>query len=128
MGVETTALGYAPRLNFCYADVKSCSGDDELVVEEVMSEWWGCRALMQKLIDTVELPAAEEPASAILSLPDDVMTMVFAQLPRQSLAMARRVCSSWKRVAEQPELASLRRKVQIQTNFLHSYRSLSIVP
>jgi len=129
MGVEThvtlTGLGYAPklpsRLNLCFEDVaelhesnghgKSCA-DDEFVIEEVLSEWWGCRALMQKFVDTVELPAEEDGASSdILSLPDDVMTMIFAQLPRQSLAMVRRVCSSWKRVAEQQELASLRLKV-----------------
>lgn len=56
---------------------------------------------------------AEEKKSAppILALPDDVMTLVFAQLPRHSLVMARSVCSSWKRVVEQQELASLRRKV-----------------
>lgn len=155
MGVETHATtlmspGYAPklpsRLNLCIENaaelqqkrgesngnghglggrVKSCV-DDELVIEEVLSEWWGCRALMQRIVDHTEelvLPAAaaeleaaagddDGPPSGVLSLPDDVTTMIFAQLPRQSLAMARRVCSSWKRVAEQQELASMRRKVR----------------
>lgn len=73
------------------------------VGELMLSEWCG-RALMQR-------KDAEEKGAPILGLPDDVMTLVFARLPRQSLVMARLVCSSWKRVAEQQELASLRRKV-----------------
>lgn len=134
--VTLMSLGYAPkpsRLNLNFEDVElresngvhdrvksCCAADDEFVIEEVLSEWWGCRALMQRIVDADELPEEEtgdDEASGILSLPDDVMTMILAQLPRQSLAMARRVCSSWKRVAEQQELASLRRKVQIHTNF-----------
>jgi hypothetical protein len=83
------------------------SVDDK--VEEVLSEWWGCREVMQR----TESALGEDAGSPapILRLPDDVMTLIFAQLPRQSLAMTRLVCSSWKRVAEQQELASLRRKV-----------------
>jgi hypothetical protein len=72
-------------------------------VGELLSEWCG-RALMQRT-------DAEEKGAPMLGLPDDVMTLVFARLPRQSLVAARLVCSSWKRVAEQQELASLRRKV-----------------
>lgn len=83
------------------------SVDDE--VEEVLSEWWGCREVMQK---TESVLGEEGGAAPILGLPDDVMTLIFAQLPRQSLTMTRLVCSSWKRVAEQQEIASLRRKVK----------------
>lgn len=136
MGVESVPLrnlGYAPklpsRLNLRFEDVelresnghgKTCA-DDALMIEDVLSEWWGCRALMQKFVDTVQLPAAKDNGghSDVLSLPDDVMTMILAQLPRQSLAMARRVCSSWKRVAEQQELASLRCKMGVAEGWIY---------
>ena len=89
--------------------VKSVDGD----VEEVLSDWWGCRELMQRPTES-EL-GGDGGEAGILGLPDDVMTLIFVQLPRQSLAMTRLVCSSWKRVAEQQEIASLRRKVQLST-------------
>lgn len=62
-------------------------------------------------------------SAPVLGLPDDVMTLVFAQLPRHSLVMARLVCTSWKRVAEQQELALLRRKVALFSTLyrLHSF-------
>lgn len=91
----------------------SCCDADEVVG---LSDWWGSRALKQKL---VAAQPAEPAGSDILSLPDDVMTMIFALLPRQSVAMARRVCSSWKRVAEQQELASLRRKMGVAEGWIY---------
>ncbi|KAG0608262.1 hypothetical protein M758_8G092300 [Ceratodon purpureus] len=96
--------------------VKESEGQSLKAVEEdvgelVLSEWCG-RAMMQRT-------DAEEKGAPILGLPDDVMTLVFARLPRQSLVMARLVCSSWKRVAEQQELASLRRKMGVAEGWMY---------
>ena len=100
--------------------LKESEGLVKAVEDDVgeLAEWWG-RALLKKT-DT------EEKGTPILGLPDDVMTLVLARLPRQSLAMARLVCSSWKRVAEQQELASLRRKVNNSFPWLlHFYNFIS---
>ncbi|KAG0602021.1 hypothetical protein M758_11G155300 [Ceratodon purpureus] len=116
------------RLSFCVADTdldliqfkENCDGhglksvDDE--VEEVLSEWWGCREVMQR---TESVLGDEGEAAPILGLPDDVMTLIFARLPRKSLAITRLVCSSWKRVAEQQELASLRRKMGVAEGWIY---------
>lgn len=76
---------------------------------------------VQRIADARE--SESKGASApVLALPDDVMLRVLALLPRQSLVMARAVCSSWKRLAEQQELASLRRKVPpFSHQFLQSF-------
>lgn len=76
--------------------------------------------LMQRMDDGENEKIRSAP---VLGLPDDVMTLVFAQLPRHSLVFARLVCTSWKRVAEQQELALLRRKVALLATLyrLHSF-------
>lgn len=105
--MEDDSIRKLKEINAEGASLKAVDRDD-------VEEWWGSRALMQRT------DAEEKGAAPCLALPDDVMTLVFAQLPRQSLAMARLVCSSWKRVAAQQELASLRRKVSL--SFFRSQR------
>uniref|UniRef100_A0A7I4CB54 F-box domain-containing protein n=1 Tax=Physcomitrium patens TaxID=3218 RepID=A0A7I4CB54_PHYPA len=77
-------------------------------IDEVLSEWWGCRAAQ------IQKTGVEDKSPLIHSLPDDVMKLIFAQLPRQSLAKTRLVCSSWRRVAEDQDIASLRCKAILQ--------------
>lgn len=73
-------------------------------VEGLSSEWWVFQT-------PVHRAAVEEKRAPIHGVPHDVMTLIFSRLPRQSLANARVVCSSWKRTAEHQELAALRRQV-----------------
>uniref|UniRef100_A0A7I4F9I2 F-box domain-containing protein n=2 Tax=Physcomitrium patens TaxID=3218 RepID=A0A7I4F9I2_PHYPA len=115
VGVATgESRGCAPK-TFRMGSVDLCMEDDRTLddrgvksvdegVGESLPGWRDSQApmMMQKTDD------AEEKGALILGLPDDAMTLVFARLPRQSLAMTRLVCSSWKRVAERQELASLR--------------------
>lgn len=73
-------------------------------VEGLSSEWWGFQTPMHRA-------AVEEKHAPVHGVPHDVMTLIFSRLSRQSLANARVVCSSWKRIAEHQELAALRRQV-----------------
>lgn len=84
-------------------------------VEGLSSEWWGFQTPMHRT-------AVEEKHASIHGVPDDVMMLIFSRLPRQSLANARVVCSSWKRMAEVQELAVLRR--QVWSPLLSPYNSI----
>lgn len=85
-------------------------------VEGLSSEWWGFQAPMHRA-------AVEEKHAPIHGVPHDVMTLIFSRLPRQSLANARVVCSSWKRIAEHQELAALRRQVWPPPLLLHLFNT-----
>jgi hypothetical protein len=50
-------------------------------------------------------------SSSIHVLPNDILTLIFARLPRATLSAIRLTCSTWKRLCQHQDIAVLRRQV-----------------
>lgn len=54
--------------------------------------------------------------SSVHVLPNDILTLIFARLPRATLSSIRLTCSTWKRLCQHQDIAVLRRQVSKKIN------------
>jgi hypothetical protein len=55
-------------------------------------------------------------SSSIHVLPNDILTLIFARLPRATLSAIRLTCSTWKRLCQHQDIAVLRQQVSQKQN------------
>jgi hypothetical protein len=58
-------------------------------------------------------------SSSIHVLPNDILTLIFARLPRATLSAIRLTCSTWKRLCQHQDIAVLRRQMGVAEGWIY---------
>jgi hypothetical protein len=57
--------------------------------------------------------------SSVHVLPNDILTLIFARLPRATLSAIRLTCSTWKRLCQHQDIAVLRRQMGVAEGWIY---------
>ncbi|CAM6048612.1 unnamed protein product [Sphagnum compactum] len=58
-------------------------------------------------------------SSSIHVLPNDILTLIFARLPRATLSAIRLTCSTWKRLCQHQDIAVLRQQMGVAEGWIY---------
>ncbi|CAK9858870.1 unnamed protein product [Sphagnum jensenii] len=67
----------------------------------------------------VQRSGPEENAGSIHVLPDDMLTLIFARVPRATLSAIRLACSTWKRICQHQDIAVLRQQMGVAEGWIY---------